>query len=62
MSFSKGRDAREIARHFIKLVGFHGFENKYPHELSGGMRQCCALARTFANDPAVMLMGTARDT
>ena len=41
---------------FIKLVGLQGFEDKYPHELSGGMKQRCAVARTLCADPVVMLM------
>lgn len=44
------------AREFVALVGLKGFEDKYPHELSGGMRQRCALARCVANDPDVLLM------
>lgn len=49
-------ERRKIVRHFINLVGLDGSEDKYPHELSGGMQQRAALARTFANDPAVLLM------
>ncbi len=41
---------------FVQLVGLTGFEDKYPHELSGGMKQRCAVARTLCADPVVMLM------
>lgn len=44
------------AKDLISLVGLSGFEEKFPHELSGGMRQRCALARMLANDPQVWLM------
>jgi NitT/TauT family transport system ATP-binding protein len=47
---------RETARQLIELVGLRQFERKYPHQLSGGMRQRCALARTLANDPDLLLM------
>jgi NitT/TauT family transport system ATP-binding protein len=46
----------EIVERYMNLVGLTGSENKYPHELSGGMRQRCALARLFAYDPKVLLM------
>jgi NitT/TauT family transport system ATP-binding protein len=50
------RERRERARHFIKLVGLDGFENRYPSELSGGMRQRVSMARTLASQPKIMLM------
>ena len=46
----------ERIRHFIDLVGLNGAEKKYPHQLSGGMRQRVALARLLANRPDVLLM------
>ena len=50
------RERERRVRQFIELVGLDGFDNKYPHELSGGMKQRVALARTLAANPVVMLM------
>ena len=49
-------ERRDAAQRYIEMVGLKGFEHRYPHELSGGMRQRCALARMLANDPQVWLM------
>jgi len=50
------RERREIARHYIELVGLTGFEESFPHELSGGMQQRVGFARALAIRPEVMLM------
>jgi NitT/TauT family transport system ATP-binding protein len=52
----KSADAEAQARTLIEMVGLKGYENFYPKELSGGMKQRVALARTLAYHPAVLLM------
>jgi NitT/TauT family transport system ATP-binding protein len=47
---------KALVEKYVKLVGLEGFEKKYPHELSGGMKQKAAIARALSNEPKILLM------
>jgi len=53
---AKRADAYAQARDWLRRVGLSGFEDRYPHQLSGGMRKRVALAQTLINQPRILLM------
>jgi len=53
---TKRSEAYALARDWLRRVGLSGFEDRYPHQLSGGMRKRVALAQTLINRPGILLM------
>jgi NitT/TauT family transport system ATP-binding protein len=49
-------ERRRIAHEYLELVGLHGFGERHPHEISGGMKQRVAIARSLAYEPDLLLM------
>jgi NitT/TauT family transport system ATP-binding protein len=49
-------ERRQIAERYLELVGLKGFENYYPHQISGGMQQRVGIARALSKKPDILLM------
>ena len=49
-------ERREVAERYLRLVGLEGFGSRYPHQLSGGMKQRVGIARAFASGAEILLM------
>ncbi|WP_298824470.1 ABC transporter ATP-binding protein [uncultured Piscinibacter sp.] len=56
LEFRGAADARDRAQAWLRRVGLGGFGDRYPHQLSGGMRKRTSLAQTLALDPDIILM------
>ncbi len=52
----KGGELKRIVEHYLDITGLTGFQEYYPYQLSGGMKQRVGVARAFANDPEILLM------
>lgn len=52
----KGKDIKAITNEYVKKVDLEKFSSYYPHQISGGMKQRVSIARSFANDPDILLM------
>lgn len=50
------KEQKEVEKKWVETVGLKGFENRWPRELSGGMRKRIDIGRVYANDPDVLLM------
>ena len=53
---SPKKERREISQYFIDLVGLTGFENHFPYQLSGGMKQRVGIARAYTSNPEILIM------